>query len=185
MRVGAYVLGEGPSTLTVLMYEPGYRDDYFAEEAAREGTTKQKLIQEVRQYIETAIGDISGREEIMFVGPPSNLSVEVWNYMGAWDVQRREDGKAVAVHPDRGWWRRYRPDEYQTYRSVLEMELLAFTQAMKTANEARVADYGGRIGADPTLPMLVTDAHQLRQFYIDVGAYDHPDGPPAQPPPVR
>ena len=32
--------------------------------------------------------------------------------------------------------------------------------------------------------MLITDANQLRRYYNDVGAYDHPDGPPSQPPTV-
>ena len=31
--------------------------------------------------------------------------------------------------------------------------------------------------------MLVTDANRLSQFMTDIGAYDHPDGPPVQPPP--
>ena len=64
------------------------------------------------------------------------------------------------------------------------MELPAFTEAVTTANQARVAEYGGRTGPDPSFPMLVTDANQLRQFFTVVGAYDHPDGPPDQPPPV-
>ena len=63
------------------------------------------------------------------------------------------------------------------------MELSAFTQAVTAAHQARMAGNGGRIGADESLPMLVTDANKLRQYYTDVGAYAHPDGPPAQPPP--
>ena len=64
------------------------------------------------------------------------------------------------------------------------MELPAFTQAVTTANHARVAAYGGRTDPHPDYPLLVTDANQLRQLFIDIGAYDHPDGPPAQPPRV-
>ena len=30
--------------------------------------------------------------------------------------------------------------------------------------------------------MLVTDANQLRQFFTNIGAYSHPEGPPSQPP---
>ena len=65
------------------------------------------------------------------------------------------------------------------------MELPAFAEAVTTASQARLAANGGRIGAHPDLPMLITDAHKLRQFMTDIGAYDHPDGPPAPPPPVR
>ena len=31
--------------------------------------------------------------------------------------------------------------------------------------------------------MLVTDVNRLPQFFTDVGSYDHPHGPPVQPPP--
>ncbi len=64
------------------------------------------------------------------------------------------------------------------------MELPDFREAVLAANQARVDEYEGRIGADPSLPILLTDVHQLRQYYVNVGAYADPDGPPAQPPPV-
>ncbi len=64
------------------------------------------------------------------------------------------------------------------------MELPAFTQAVKMANQARVAANGGRTGSAPSFPMLATNVGQLRQFVTDVDGYNHPDGPPAQPPPV-
>ena len=89
-----------------------------------------------------------------------------------WDVQRREDGSVVAVHPHRDHWRS-RAD-YQTYRSAVEMELPAFTQAATAAHQARLTEYGGRIGPEENLPMLVSDANQLRQYYNEVGAYSHP-----------
>ena len=63
------------------------------------------------------------------------------------------------------------------------MELPAFKQAVTTANQERITEYEGRIGADADLPDLITDANQLSQFYRDTGAYNHPDGPPTQPPP--
>ena len=120
---------------------------------------------------------------MLFIGPDFDLSSEAWLLMEYWDVQRREDGTAIAVHLERNEWRRYQPHNYLTHRSVLEMELPAFTQAVTMAHQDRLTEYGGRIGADPSLPMLVTDTNQLRQYFISVGAYDHPDGPPAQPPP--
>ena len=60
----------------------------------------------------------------------------------------------------------------------LEMTLPVFTQALTTAHQARVTEYDGRIGADESLPMLVTNANQLRQYYTEVGA-----PAPAMPPP--
>ena len=41
----------------------------------------------------------------------------------------------------------------------------AFTQAVTTAHQARVTEYGGRIGADEDLPMLLTDTNRLRQYF--------------------
>ena len=129
-------------------------------------------------------GGIVGREVVLFIGPTHDISAETWLVMETWDVQRREDDTVVAVHPDRELWRSLRPDDYPTHHAALEMELPAFTLAVTTANEARVAAYGGRTGAAANLPMLVTNVDQLPQFMTAVGAYGHPDGPPAQPPPV-
>ena len=83
----------------------------------------------------------------MFLGPAVDLSSEAWRLMGYWDVQKHEDGTVTAGHPDRDLWRRLKPDDYQTHLSTLEMELPTFTQAVTTAHQARVAEYGGRIGA--------------------------------------
>ena len=89
----------------------------------------------------------------------------------------------IAVHPERHLWKRYRPDEYKTYRSTLETELAAFTAWVKAAHQAYVTKYEGRIGADESLPMLVTDANHLRQFFTAVGAYSPGSLTPVQPPP--
>ena len=59
----------------------------------------------------------------------------------------------------------------------------AFTQAVAAANQERITEFGGRTAADEGYPMLVTDANSLSQFFTDIGAYNHPDGPPLQPPP--
>ena len=185
VQVGAYALGNGPSILTVLRFWYTYWDGWLDQTAADEGTTAQEYIEGFRQLLETDdyVGGIVGREEILFLGPATSLSAESLQVFQVWDVQRREDDTVVAVHPDRDLWRRYKPDDYQTHLSALEMELPAFTQAVTTANQARVTEYGGRIGPETDLPMLLINANQLRQYYTAVGAYNHPDGPPAQPPP--
>ncbi len=123
-------------------------------------------------------GGIGGREVVLFIGPSVRTSVEAWEVFSTWDVERREDGTVVALHPFRRWLKL----EQQSYA---EVELPALTQEVTAAHEARLFANGGRIGGRSGLPMLVTDANQLRQFFSDpkVGAYDHADGPPAQPPP--
>ena len=138
------------------------------------------------------LGRISGREEVLFLGPSYSLSVEVWQAFEIWDVQQREDGTVIAVHPDRDRWRNVRPDDYLTHKSTLEMELPAFKQAVTAAHQARLTEYGGRIGPSDdegviegaVLPMLVSNVNGLREYYTAVGSYSHPDGPPSQPPPV-
>ena len=185
VRVGAYILGDGPSMLTIQRFFYAYWPGELAFYAEEKGQTEEEYIEDFRQLIESEdyIGGIGGREEVLFVGPAASISTEVWQVFEIWDVQRQEGGTVVAVHPDRDLWRRYRPDEYQTHRAALEMELSALTQAVTTANQERVTDYGGRIGAETNLPMLVTDANQLRQYYTAVGAYDPGAPTPAQPPP--
>lgn len=126
---------------------------------------------------------VPGREHVIFLGPDYDLSTEVWRFFFYWDVVRGEDGTVFAIHPHRDLWALSKPAGYQTHQSVLEMELPAFTEAVAAGHKARMAKYGGRIGADESLPMLVTDANDLRDYYVEVGAYDDQDNPPAQPPP--
>ena len=77
------------------------------------------------------------------------------------------------------------PEYNQKYRSQLEMELPAFAEAATTTHEARVTEYGGRIGPDAGLPMLVSSVNQLRQYYTAVGAYSATSTfTPVRPPPV-
>ena len=184
VRANAYVIGSGPSTLTVMVFRWIYWDGEYAL-YAEEGQTEQDVIEEDRHMFEGFVDDFfPGREHIMFLGPPVDLSSEVWRFMGYWDVQRREDDTVIAVHPDKDLWRRIKPNEYQTHLSKLEMGLPAFAQAVTAANQARVAEYGGRIGEDDSLPMLVTNVSQLRQYYTAVGAYAPGSPTPVPPPPV-
>lgn len=179
----AYIVGSGPSILTVLLFHYIYWDGDYAPDA-ESGQTEQDVVEELRLQFQADIDEaFSGREHIIFLGPPVDLSSEAWQVMGIWDVLRKTDGTVIAAHPNRSLWASAKPDEYQTHLGMLEMELPAFTQVVSTAQQARVAEYGGRIGEDEDLPNLVINVNDLRDYYIDVGAYDHPDGPPAQPPP--
>ncbi len=184
VRVNAYVVGSGPSTLTVLVWPFFYWYDETPEDIERLRSYFERVFIEGgdEHDITVPAGGISGREAVLFLGPAIDVSVESWRVFTTWDVQRREDGMIVVVHPNRNLWRNTAPTDYQTYRSRLEMELPAFTQAATAAHQARMTEYGGRIGPDENLPMLITGANQLRRYYNDVGAYDHPDGPPSQPP---
>ena len=186
VQVGAYVLGEGPSKLSVQVFFYPYWDGEFSGYAEEDNITEQELIERLTQILESseAVGSIAGREQMLFLTPATSTSVEVWEAKPytVWDVQRREGEAAIAVHPDRDLWRRLQPSGYYTHRSSLEMELSAFKQAVTAAHEARIAANGGRTASGSQYPMIVTDANKLRQAMTDIGAYNHPDGPPAQPP---
>lgn len=208
VRVNAYILGSGPPILTVLVDEN--HQLYHREHIPALTTVEemQEYMQKARRSYERmfieggdfssahgiAAGGIEGVEAIMFIGPSYDVSPQEWKLFNVaeawevfcitmnWDVERRQDGDHFAVHPIRNLERAY-SDDYDTYRSQLEMELPAFKQAVMEAHQERLAEYEGRIGADEDLPLLVTDANQLRQFYVAVGAYDHEGGPLMQPPP--
>ena len=183
VRVGAYIFGSGPSTLTVLRFFDTYWREWIINIAEEDGKTEQEITEDRRRRLESHYaGVIGGREEVLFLGPADSISTEVWEVFEVWDVQRQEDSTVIAVHPDIDLWRTLRPHDFQTHISKLEMEFPAFTQALTAAHQARVTEYGGRIGADPSLPILVTDANQLRQYYTAVGAYDPGTFSPARPP---
>ncbi len=180
VRVNSYILGNGPSTLSVIFYMLGYRNDSFATEdrAGQEG------VEELRQAFETDFADaLAGREHVIFLAPPLELSSLAWMLGARWDVQRKEDGTIIAVHPDRDLWLRLRPDDFQTHRTALELTLPALTQAVTVAHQARLTEHGGRIGADSDLPMLISNANQLRRFYTAARLSGFPDDP-APPPPL-
>ena len=177
VRVNDYILGSGPTTLTILMWDEWYR--YWIMEPHKE--------EELRVEYEQLYSEIlsSPMEMILFIGPAVDTQVEVLQVMRTWDVKRRDDGTAVAVHPYGYIWKRVSPVDYQTYLStLLEMEMSAFRQAVTAAHQARLTAHGGRAGPDPNWPMLETNANRLTEFYTAIGAYSHADGPPVKPTPA-
>ena len=149
-----------------------------------------------RQYVERWYqqeGDdedwLAGVEAIMFIGPAVDHTYEVWQVHEFWDVERRAADTVIVVHPDRHYWQRQ--DDYETeYRSQVEMTVPEFARAARDAHQGMLDDYGGRIDGgkdfvdDKDLPHLVTDAGNLHSYYVEVGAVNHPDGPPVLPPPI-
>ena len=185
VRVNAYIIGSGPPTLTVLARTFPYWVSETPENIAYTRNTAEAALLEGGHHNEGEVpaGGIAGREHVLFLDVSSDLSVEAWEVISTWDVQRIEDDTVIAVHPHRDLWRQFHPDDYLIHLSKLEMELPAFTLAATAAHQARLTEYGGRTGSDTRLPMLVTDANRIRQYYTVIGAYNHPDGPPIQPPP--
>ena len=202
VRANAYVLGSGPSQLTVLWSYTHYWDNQYKEIAKEQGQTLAEFLEFARSSMTLLLeGDdnlelpgIYGLELVLFLGPSHNQAVEVWERMNVWDVQRPDEDNSNSVqvvHPDRDIWREYRPEDYATHLSFLEVSLETFTSRVRAAHSARMTENGGRIGPanirgraeGVELPMLVSNVNQLDEFYTATGSYSHSDGPPVQPPP--
>ena len=185
VRVNEYIVGNGPATLTIL-YLNAARFDY-----APDG--EQPLITDVEHAITQGgtIGYLRFRmainEWVMFLRPPWDVAVEVWDIGNPWDVRQLFDGSIVAINPLFGGspnWMIQSKADIPSFEEAKEPKLLEeFVSEIKAAHEERVREYDGRIGADEALPKLVQRPSDLREYFMAVGAYDHPDGPPAQPPP--
>ena len=184
VQVGEYILGSGPSTLTVLADHPRFpvTPHSYAEETRSH--VERILIEGGSQprMFEVSPGGIGGREKVMFIGPSSDYSIEALTVISAWDIERRDDGTVYVVHPFYNYWIR---EEGERYRSQVEWTIPDFKQAVASANQQRVADNGGRIGQGAQYPMVLTSVEQLHSLYVETGAVNHPDGPPERefPPP--
>ena len=200
VRVNGYILGNGPARLTVLVDFHHYWEGYYAQIAADENIAEQEVVEQIRAahviileegFDRTGEG-IYGTEVILFVGPGHSHAHEVWEVFETWYLERQEDDTVIAVHPHRDDWRAARPEKYREHQSTLEVELPRFKVEVLAAHQARVTEYDGRITSVDTqsvaegveLPLLISDIHSLDEFLVSTGAYDHPDGTPAQPPPV-
>ena len=195
VRVNAYLLGTGPSTLTVIVQQSLYGgrasdndEAYGLEQLESRRLAYERALSEGGRFqydkplrgslppygpvVTGPSGGIGGREVVLFIRPLYRISVEGWQVSRTWDVERREDGTVVALHPNRKWW------------GTGSMQLPALTREVTEAHQAHVAANGGRIGGGTHLPMLVTDANRLSQYFSDpkVGGYAPGVPAPAQPP---
>ena len=192
VRVNAYIIGSGPSVLTVLVAHDIYYPHTDEEVENRKRFWERALTEEGADHHHFEVEPIVGREAMLFIGPAVGTSVEVWRVFHNWNIEQGDDGTVVAVHPHS---RYFSAEKQQKHRSIMELELPAFKKAVVAAQAARVAANDGRVLPEdaggyadtPVLPhpKLITDVHDLPKFFREVGAYDHPDGPPAQPPPAR
>ena len=173
VRVNDYILGSGPTTLTI-MHRAGF---YFSYESPQ----SQEAIRLKHETWFSKFVD-RGQEVILFIGPSIDMQAETWRRMTSWHLERR-GSTVVAVHPLKFEWEDGRPDVARTHRSKLEMSLPDFKTAIRAAHQARLTANSGRIGSDTDLPMLVTNANQLSTYFTALDAYNHPEGPPVPPPP--
>ena len=183
IRVNAYVLGSGPATLTAMVVQLRHIDPSLTDPVEQEFA---------RSFVERVLseggslplwggapdGGLGGREEMMFIGPSKDRALDSWQIFTTWDVERRQDGTIVAVHPWRNYWAGI---DYETHKAKIEMPLSTFKTNVATTDTARRTDNGGRIKPDGTSPMFISTVAGLATFYVESG--DANRGPMATPPP--
>ena len=177
VQVGEYILGSGPSTLTVLAAHPVFPSTPHSYAEEMRSNVERILIEGGAQPrgLEVSPGGIGGREKVLFIGPSSDYSVEALRVISAWDLERRDDGTVYVIHPFYDYWI---DKEGGGYRSQIEWTIPDFKTAVAGTNQQRVADNGGRAGKGDQYPMLLTSVEQLHSLYVETGAINHPDGPP-------
>lgn len=174
--VKEYLVGEGPPTIPVILEFQVLSEGDFDDQ----GNIKEKYLDFYGDPQAEAL-TYEGREIIFFLGPPPSITVEAWVPLGGdnmWFLQQTEQGiRAIA----QDIWRTTREE----IRNKLNLPLDEMIADVKQAAINRETITGGRLGLDPDLPMLITDAHNLRDYYISVGAvYDDTENATVLPPPV-
>ena len=122
-----------------------------------------------------------GKELVLFLGPVWTTSVEAWYiqplFHRLWFVQRNEGG-VRAVSED------VKSTNNSELLSQMNLPLDELVRKIKEAAEERLVLTEGRIGTLPGLPMLVTDANKLQDFYQQTGAVYEGENATVLPPPI-
>ena len=175
IAVKEYIVGEGPSVLSVIMERRNVWD--LVDSSGNLFSWASHYFDQLKSE---TVSVYEGKEMILFLSIPLSIAVEGLGTQGGvdrWFVQQTDDGiRAVAQNI---WLARN--DEM---RSKLDLPLDEMIEDIKEASVERLAITGGRMGTDPALPMLVTDANELREFYATVGAVYEGDNATVLPPPV-
>ncbi len=172
IRANEYLVGKGPTSLTVIR-----RTAFTFNAYAYDNWT----------HWEESFRPLLGTEEVLFLAPAVNHLNQMWEVIGSWGLER-QGGSVVVVHPLRDEWKQEDIDTYNTYRtSLLEIPLADFKTKVQALHTKRVQDNGGRVApanftgdlaTGKQWPMLVTDANKLADYMEAVGADTHPDGAP-------
>ena len=179
VQVNEYIVGEGPSKLTVALYHESIplghqRDDW--------PNIKDQIIMNYLNNPQPRTAETyEGRELVIFLQPSGSISIETWTrgwHFSVWFVQRVGDEiRAVAsdiVHA-------VNDDQ----RARLDLPLTELVKQLRHAAEERMTITGGRIGINASLPMFITDANKLREYYQTTGTIYYGSGnTTVLPPPV-
>ena len=210
VQVNEYIVGEGPPRLTIRLHLERI-EHYLTNDPSQnaEDWTSQKdtILEQLDDPRARTAAAYEGRELVLFLRPSSTLAVEAWDVASQfhmWFLQRGEDIAIQEAKVGDG-------DVYETtvttpdgehsdeiravaqailwaqtdeQRNKLNIPLTRLVQEVKKAAQTRTAATGGRIGVKTGLPMLVTDANKLRDYFKAVGAVYEGDQATAVPPAV-
>ena len=178
-RINEYIVGTGPAELTVSMH----REVLFLPDPDDWADMENEWLASVAMDPQTrTAAAYEGNELVMFLGSAKTLALEAWSARWGvgdlWSVQRADDETVTAVAAD------FDLAIVEEDRNRLNMPLADLTTKVKAAAATRTSDFSGRVGASTNLPMLVTDANELNDFYVAVGAvYEGDDATTVLPPP--
>ena len=188
IAIKEYIFGVGPPTLTVVLDVTVLDEDDKNHFDQNDEEYKERFFKYYGNP-EAVATSYEGREIIFFLGPSPSLAVESWAGLGGynmWFLQQTDQGiRALA----QGIWRVLVTEELRNaleeIYNTLDRPLDEMVADVKQAAINRTTITGGRIGPYPDLPMFITDAHNLRDYYISVGAvYDDSDDATVLPPPA-
>ncbi len=173
VRVNEYLVGEGPPVLPVGFYvnvttfsdREGYSDR--EETIAFYGGDGVWIANRFDDPAGRTAQAYEGKEVVLFLGLPFAITLEAFvinTGFSIWFVQRDEDGTVRAVA------NLITEIRDPAVRADADIPLAELEQKIAEAAANRDAVTGGRIGTDPSLPLLVSDANDLRSHYTDIGA---------------
>lgn len=192
--VSEYLVGQGPPRLTIGIHREVI---WLIEDWADVKDSWITILSDPRARTATAY---EGKELVLFLQATGSISVEAWEpgwLFNIWFVQRTDDGiRAVAQEMDLA----HTPE----IRSALDLSLTELETQIRTAAAARTkhitkvsgettvtqpAPTGtvrvkGGLGNLKPVPLIVTDANHLRNFYKAVGAVYEGDEATVVPPVV-
>ena len=171
VAVSEYIIGEGPPVMTISVNRNTITK-YVIDELEKD---PEELLNYPRSWTAEAY---EGREIVVFLSTSITFAVETWAVTGVWFLQRTDDNLIQAVSLDRDAV----PEELKDDRIMPLDELIT---SAKQAAEERDKLTNGRLGVATRLPLLITDAYDLREYYINAGAvYGTVEGATVLPPPV-
>ncbi len=178
-RINEYIIGNGPPTLTMSM-TTGNVDLQNPEDWK---TVDLQSIKTLENFPgPDSVSEYEGNEYIIMVGVAINFAVETWiptgYYYSMWQILREGD-ELRAVSPAINRLART-PEQRQALNRPLDEVLPEIIEAIET----RTTVNEGRIGPDPDLPNIITDANNLQDYYKAVGLVYEGDEATVLPPPV-